>query len=70
MSENSDKTLAGLSVVRREEENAAKESRMEAMDISANAELPGNNDAVDAAEEHKQNADNLADVGANHGYTE
>lgn len=67
----SDNTRKALSIVRREEENNANEIDYQgtAQDFNDNAELPGNNDAADA-EEHLQNAENLAEAGANHGYTD
>ena len=57
-----------LGVVRYEEEEKARAANQEAQDFNNNAELPGNNDAADAAEEHQQNANNLAEAGANGGY--
>jgi hypothetical protein len=62
-------TLKALSIVRREEEdNHAQACGDEANDHQANAELPGNNDAVDRREAGSENAHNLEAVGATHGY--
>jgi hypothetical protein len=62
--------LKGLSIVRREEENneANATDKAEALDHQANAELPSNNDAADRRDNTRENAENLAKVGANHGY--
>jgi hypothetical protein len=63
-------TLKGLSIVRREEEGNAAEGASDsaaALDHQANAELPSNNDAADRRES-RENAENLAEVGAGHGY--
>lgn len=60
--------MESLSVVRREEEENARQANAEANDYQDNAEMPGNNEAADRAEQHQENADNLADIGADHGY--
>lgn len=72
----SDRAKEALSVVRREEENNERDADYgaQAQDWNDNAELPGNNDAADWADgtavgEHGQNAENLAEVGADRGYT-
>ena len=72
----SDRAKEALSVVRREEENNERDADYgaQAQDWNDNAELPGNNDAADCADgtavgEHGQNAENLAEVGADRGYT-
>jgi hypothetical protein len=57
------------SVVRREEEDNAKAADDEARDFQENADLPGNNEAADRAEEHQANADARAAAGADYGYT-
>ncbi|KAK8070240.1 hypothetical protein PG994_006856 [Apiospora phragmitis] len=63
----SDRTIEALSVIRREEENNARDESQNATEHQMNAELPGNNDSADQADEHQQNADNLGEVGANAG---
>ncbi|ROW10440.1 hypothetical protein VMCG_01827 [Cytospora schulzeri] len=63
-----DQIKESLSVVRREEEENARQANAEANDYQDNAELPGSNEAADRAQQHQENADNLADVGADHGY--
>ncbi|KAL1595763.1 hypothetical protein SLS60_009452 [Paraconiothyrium brasiliense] len=72
----SDRTRAALSVVRREEEDndRNRDYEAEAQDFNDNAELPGNNDAADvvdgtAPREHAENAQTLAEGGADDGYT-
>jgi len=66
----SDANQAALSVVRREEEDRAREASDDAQRHNDEAQLPGNNDAADRAEEHQANADNLAAAGYGDGYEE
>ncbi|KAK8061146.1 Nacht domain protein [Apiospora hydei] len=63
----SDRAMEALSVVRREEESNAQAKSQDATEQQMNAELPGNNDSADQADEHQNNADNLGEVGANAG---
>ncbi|KAK7936658.1 uncharacterized protein PG986_015096 [Apiospora aurea] len=63
----SDRAMEALSVVRREEESNAQAKSQDATEQQMDAELPGNNDSADQADEHQNNADNLAEVGANAG---
>ena len=65
----SDTTMKGLSVVRREEEDNAIDANNDAEDFQANAEFPEENERATDAEDHSANADNLAEVGADSGYT-
>ncbi|KAK8022040.1 hypothetical protein PG993_012807 [Apiospora rasikravindrae] len=66
----SDRAMEALSVVRREEENNARNKSQEATEQQMNTELPGNNDSADQADEHQHNADNLGEVGANAGWAQ